>query len=45
MDSLEAGDRKEAYQILLQLQDTVDQLIGVLDTLIDQYFVGDWAEK
>ena len=42
MDQIENNDRKAAYQTLLELQNTVDKLIGMLDTLIDKYLEEDW---
>lgn len=42
MDQIENNDRQAAYQTLLELQNTVDKLIGILDTLIDKYLEEDW---
>ncbi len=42
MEEIQAENRIKANEYLQELQNTVDEMIAMLDQLIKQYFEGEW---
>ncbi len=45
MEEIQTENRIKANEYLQELQNTVDEMIAMLDELINQYFESDWRNN